>query len=79
MEPNFEKLSPLEIDGLGLDYDVESIMHYTAYMFASDRSKPTLRPKNGDVSLTDLGYGQANAEFTDLDVQKINKFYECPS
>lgn len=79
MEPNFEKLSPTQMDDLGLDYDYRSIMHYTAYMFGKDRSRPTLLPKDRDVSLKDLGYGQMRAVFTDLDLQKINKFYECPS
>lgn len=79
MEQNFEKLSPLVIDDLGLDYDYRSVMHYSSSMFAKDRSQPTLRPKNHEVSLGDLGYGQKYAEFTELDLQKINKFYECDS
>ncbi|XP_035225434.1 zinc metalloproteinase nas-4-like [Stegodyphus dumicola] len=77
MEPNFQKLSPLELNDLGLDYDYRSIMHYTAHMFAVDRSHPTIEPVNHRESLDNLGYGQKYGVFTDLDLQKINKFYEC--
>ncbi|XP_042908023.2 zinc metalloproteinase nas-15 [Parasteatoda tepidariorum] len=77
MEPNFEKLSPLVFDDLGLSYDYSSIMHYRAYMFAQDRSEPTLMPVDHQANIDDLGAGQRDAEFTDLDLQKIKKFYEC--
>ena len=79
MERNFEKLPPQLIDDLGLDYDYRSVMHYTSSMFAIDRSLPTIRPKHNDVSLHDLGYGQKHGEFSELDLQKISKFYECSS
>ncbi|GFV81048.1 metalloendopeptidase [Trichonephila clavipes] len=78
MEPNFEKLYPAEIDDLGLDYDYRSIMHYRAFFFAKDRSLPTLRPSDKQVPLKALGIGQAEGTFSQLDIQKINKFYECP-
>ncbi|GFQ79744.1 zinc metalloproteinase nas-15, partial [Trichonephila clavata] len=78
MEPNFEKLYPAEIDDLGLDYDYRSIMHYRAFMFAKDRSLPTLRPTDNHVPLKALGIGQAEGAFSQLDIKKINKFYECP-
>ncbi|XP_055948393.1 zinc metalloproteinase nas-15-like [Argiope bruennichi] len=77
MEPNFSKMRPSEIDLLDLGYDYESIMHYGAYMFALDRSLPTLKPSNEHVPLRQLGYGQAQGVFSELDIQKINKFYEC--
>ncbi|KAF8796195.1 Zinc metalloproteinase nas-15 like protein [Argiope bruennichi] len=77
MEPNFSKMRPSEIDLLDLGYDYESIMHYGAYMFAQDRSLPTLKPTNEHVPLRQLGYGQAQGVFSELDIQKINKFYEC--
>ncbi|CAL1272250.1 unnamed protein product [Larinioides sclopetarius] len=77
MEPSFVKMRPSEIDLLDLDYDYRSIMHYGAYMFAQDRSLPTLKPTNEHIPLKQLGYGQAAGVFTDLDIQKINKFYEC--
>ncbi|GFT09957.1 zinc metalloproteinase nas-15 [Nephila pilipes] len=78
MEPNFEKLYPVEIDDLGLSYDYRSIMHYSAFMFAKDRSKPTLRPTDEHVPLKALGLGQKEGAFSQLDIQKIRKFYECP-
>ncbi|GFY61963.1 zinc metalloproteinase nas-13 [Trichonephila inaurata madagascariensis] len=78
MEPNFEKLYPAEIDDLSLDYDYRSIMHYRAFFFAKDRSLPTLRPTDKQVPLKALGIGQAEGTFSQLDIQKINKFYECP-
>ncbi|GFV81040.1 metalloendopeptidase [Trichonephila clavipes] len=78
MESNFEKLYPVELNDLGLDYDYRSIMHYKAWSYAKDGSSPTLRPKDDSVPLKALGYGQTEGSFTELDVQKINKFYACP-
>ncbi|GFY61962.1 metalloendopeptidase [Trichonephila inaurata madagascariensis] len=78
MESNFEKLYPVELNDLGLDYDYRSIMHYKAWTFSKDGSSPTLKPKDDSVPLKALGYGQTEGSFTELDVQKINKFYECP-
>ncbi|GFT54880.1 zinc metalloproteinase nas-13, partial [Nephila pilipes] len=78
MESNFEKLYPVELDDLGFDYDYRSIMHYRAWMYSKDGTSPTLRPTDDSVSLKELGYGQDEGVFTDLDIKKINKFYECP-
>ncbi|XP_054713347.1 zinc metalloproteinase nas-14-like [Uloborus diversus] len=63
MEQNFEKLPPWQLDDLSLDYDYKSIMHYSAHMFAKDRSKPTIEPVNHRVPLNKLGYGQKQGVF----------------
>ncbi|GFQ97677.1 zinc metalloproteinase nas-15 [Trichonephila clavata] len=78
MKSHFEKLYPVELNDLGLEYDYRSIMHYRAWMYAKDGSLPTLRPKDDSVSLKTLGDAQTEGIFTELDIQKINKFYECP-
>ncbi|GFQ67593.1 metalloendopeptidase [Trichonephila clavata] len=77
MKPNFEKFSPDEMTDLGLDYDYRSITHYRAWMYAENETLPTLIPKNDSVPLEELGYGLTEGIFTELDIQKINKLYEC--
>ncbi|GBN11396.1 hypothetical protein AVEN_275489-1 [Araneus ventricosus] len=77
METSFEKYRPHEIDTMSLDYDYRSVMHYRPYMYAVDRSYPTLKPSDNQVPLEALGHGQAEGTFTDLDIEKIKTFYEC--
>ena len=55
---------------MGTSYDYESIMHYDMYAF-SKNNKPTIVPKKPGVTI-----GQRKG-FSDLDVYKINKLYEC--
>ncbi|XP_055948433.1 zinc metalloproteinase nas-4-like [Argiope bruennichi] len=76
-QSNFEKYRPSEIDTMGLDYDYRSVMHYEPYMYAADRNHPTLKPSDHQVPLNQLGHGQAEGVFTDLDIEKIKTFYEC--
>ncbi|KAK7125452.1 hypothetical protein R3I93_020965 [Phoxinus phoxinus] len=55
---------------LGLDYDLESILHYGDNYF-SRNGKPTIRPKENGVKIgqrTHLSY---------LDVQRLRKLYQC--
>ncbi|KAG8194532.1 hypothetical protein JTE90_013280 [Oedothorax gibbosus] len=79
MEPHFEKKFPVDIDLLGLGYDYHSVMHYGAWMFAEDITKPTLIPSDNQVPIRELGEGQHKGYLTALDIQKINKFYDCPA
>ncbi|XP_071548913.1 hatching enzyme 1.2-like [Panulirus ornatus] len=45
MEYNFQKYRWGRIQDLGVNYDLGSIMHYGAYAFAKDRTKPTIIPR----------------------------------
>jgi len=58
------------IDLLGLAYDLKSVMHYGERAFSSNGQK-TIEAKNGVSPL-----GNSNG-FTSLDIQKVNKLYEC--
>lgn len=60
------------IDHLGTKYDYGSIMHYSAMAF-SKNGKPTIEPIQKDVKI-----GQRE-KFSDIDLFKINKLYNCPN
>jgi len=49
-------------------YDCQSIMHYSRYAFAIDRSKPTIIPKNANCTITRNG-------LTRTDINAINSLY----
>jgi len=70
LENQFEKEDEGTIDLLDLPYDLKSVMHYSAYAFSSN-GQPTIVGKDGS---TDLGN---NEGFTALDIEKVNKLYEC--
>jgi len=57
-------------DNQGLEYDVKSVMHYHAFSFAKDRTKPTIELLDGSTS----GLGQRNG-FSPLDIEGINMLY----
>ncbi|CAG0887851.1 unnamed protein product [Darwinula stevensoni] len=72
-EHNFEKYSLDEITHLGTEYDYGSVLHYGAYGFAIDPDVPTIDPifaEPGDI-------GQREG-FSENDLIKINRLYECP-
>ncbi|XP_065574210.1 zinc metalloproteinase nas-15-like isoform X2 [Artemia franciscana] len=71
MDYNFRKYSLDKIQYLDENYDTGSIMHYDAYAFARDRSKPTIVPKKDTEKL-----GQRNG-FSKIDLLKLNKLYKC--
>ena len=50
-EGNFNKYPVGYIDMLGQPYDYGSIMHYSAYAFAVDRSQMTIEPKQHGVTI----------------------------
>lgn len=58
---------------LGSKYDFNSIMHYNAYEFATDRSLPTITTKQPGIGLI----GQRFSLST-IDVEKIQLLYGCP-
>jgi len=70
LESQFDKASARDIDLLGLDYDLNSVMHYSEWAFSRNGEK-TIVAKDGTSPL-------GNEEgLTLLDAAKINKLYEC--
>ena len=73
-EHNFNKKTQQVVTGLGLPYDYDGLMHYGAYAFAKDRSKPTIvKIKNTGGSI-----GQRKG-FSATDLKQINLLYDCQS
>ncbi|XP_057379761.1 hatching enzyme 1.2-like isoform X1 [Daphnia carinata] len=70
---NFDKLSTTQVTILGLSYDYGSVMHYPKGAFAIDPSIPVITALIGTPVI-----GQ-RAGFSTLDVQKLNKLYNCAS
>ncbi|XP_064594609.1 zinc metalloproteinase nas-15-like isoform X2 [Liolophura sinensis] len=70
-EHDFNKHSSSDMDLLGQPYDYGSVMHYGAYAFAKDRSKPTLTPKKSGVTI-----GQ-RVGLSREDIKKIQLLYGC--
>lgn len=56
---------------LGQPYDYGSIMHYSAYAFAIDRSIKTIIPKQPGVTI-----GQ-RIRLSDTDIKEIQLLYDC--
>ncbi len=54
-------------------YDYESIMHYPADAFAKDKSKPTIKCKNGSI-ISNCNFG-SNYIFSSKDITGINSVY----
>ncbi|CAG0900139.1 unnamed protein product [Darwinula stevensoni] len=69
----FEKYSLDEITHLGTEYDYGSVMHYGPYGFAIDPDIPTIVPIFAELG--DIGQREG---FSDNDILKINRLYECP-
>jgi meprin B len=70
-EGNFNKYPVGYIDMLGQPYDYDSVMHYSAYAFAIDRSKPTIVPKQSGAQI-----GQRTHLCT-IDIREIQLLYGC--
>ncbi|XP_041364712.1 astacin-like [Gigantopelta aegis] len=70
-EHNFDKYSTSMVDTQGINYDYESVMHYSAYSFAIDRRKPTIIPKRSGVVI-----GQ-RTHLSPSDILEIQKYYGC--
>ena len=68
-EHNFNKCDGCDLQGL--PYDTGSLMHYHAYSFAIDSSKPTITLKNGG---SPKSIGQLNG-FSESDLTGINNLY----
>ncbi|ODM99608.1 Zinc metalloproteinase nas-14 [Orchesella cincta] len=63
--------------GSGFPYDIRSIMHYSAFLFARDNCEPTIYPVDSDLDVCDLGIGNGKGGMTKCDAAKINKLYKC--
>ncbi|XP_061196734.1 uncharacterized protein LOC133205009 [Saccostrea echinata] len=68
---NFDKLSSMEVDTLGITYDYGSVMHYSKTAF-SRNGNPTLLP----IRNTKAEIGQRHG-FSQLDIDKVNTLYRC--
>ncbi|XP_071522305.1 zinc metalloproteinase nas-15-like [Panulirus ornatus] len=51
MEHNFQPLAPGEVQTLGVEYDLGSVMHYGSRAFASDVKEPTIVPKESGIEI----------------------------
>nr|AQM58334.1 venom astacin-like protein 3 [Pristhesancus plagipennis] len=72
---NFEKASEKEYTTFGLDYNFESVMHYSPYSFSINKKVPTIIPKvKVDINLI----GQRKAA-TPMDLKKLRLMYGCKS
>nr|QNH72418.1 toxin candidate TRINITY_DN34308_c0_g1_i1 [Pachycerianthus maua] len=71
MEDQFDRYSDDYVNTLGLDYDLDSIMHYGKKSFSVDGVKQTLEAI-GDPT-RDLG----GNTLTNADINKINAVYDC--
>ncbi|PIO76054.1 astacin [Teladorsagia circumcincta] len=67
----FDKYSLSMVNHLETEYDYGSVMHYAPTAF-SKNGKPTIEPRKKGVEI-----GQ-RLGFSDLDLYKINKLYNCP-
>ena len=70
-ERNFDRLPVDLVDTLGVQYDYESIMHYSRTAF-SVNGQPTVLPKRDPFA----NLGQRDG-FSHSDILKINKLYRC--
>jgi hypothetical protein len=71
MEVNFAVRSSVEAHSANLPYDFGSVMHYRAETFSRDGTSPTLVPLKDGVFI-----GQRE-RFSQLDLAKLNRLYDC--
>ncbi|XP_054747410.1 dorsal-ventral patterning protein tolloid [Anastrepha obliqua] len=76
-ESNFNKLSPVEVDSLGLPYDYNSIMHYSKNTFAKNGYVETIQPIG--LSKTQQNEIGQRLHISDGDILKVNLLYKCSS
>ncbi|KDR19395.1 zinc metalloproteinase nas-13-like isoform X2 [Zootermopsis nevadensis] len=68
-ENNFNKYNASSITNFGVEYDYDSVLHYSAYSFSKNGEK-TIEPKDENVEI-----GQ-RAGFSKKDIEKLSKMYE---
>lgn len=69
---NFEMLSETEISSYGVDYDINSVLHYSAYAFASNPNSPTIESRTSSALTEKMGQRDG---FSKGDIEKINAMY----
>ena len=74
---DFQIYSSADIDHLGFEYDLRSVMHYESSAGAIESDSQTLKPLDASISDRELGLGKKLGYLTQLDKLKLNKFYEC--
>jgi meprin B len=73
-EGNFTKSSTAYT---AMPYDYGSIMQYSAFSFAKDNSKPTVKPINCEPNCPPISSLGANTGFTLLDQKQAADMYHC--
>lgn len=68
-EHNFNKYADDVVSDFGIEYDYASVMHYSALAF-SKNTKPTIEPLRDGVEIG------LRRNFSDSDVEKINRMYQ---
>lgn len=58
---------------VGTDYDYGSVMHSDAFAYAKSRDKPSMVKKL--TAGPEIGQ---RAGFSEMDILKINRLYNCP-
>jgi len=76
-QSNFDKNIGSWNNWMNFSYDYRSVMHYSSNAFSRSPVLHTLRPKNSQVRLRELGRAKTVGTLTELDKLKINAFYEC--
>ncbi|XP_046443279.1 low choriolytic enzyme-like [Daphnia pulex] len=67
---NFNTNDASKVTTLGLPYDYDSVMHYSRYAFAIDKTRPTITPvPNENVEIGN------RRKFSSLDLLKLNALY----
>lgn len=74
---NFNKLTPLEVNSLGEDYDYGSIMHYARNTFARATYVDTILPRKKPEMEVRPEIGQ-RVRLSPGDIAQANKLYKCP-
>ncbi|XP_076330270.1 astacin-like metalloprotease toxin 1 [Tachypleus tridentatus] len=70
----FEKLQPWENNYLNEDFDYKSVMLYGETAFSKDSVSHSVKPKKAVLV---IGPVWEKPGFSDSDVRRINKLYEC--
>ncbi|KAF2358176.1 Peptidase M12A [Trinorchestia longiramus] len=70
---NFQKYDFKGLQHVGTQYDFESLMHYSPYAFAKNRSVPTVEPKEGQHEV-----GQRRG-LSSNDLHRLMELYPCPN
>jgi len=73
-EDQFKRYNWQDIDDLGLDYDYQSIMHYSRKAF-SKNNLPTIQAINDP----NMDFGNSNDRMSVKDIAEVNALYDCKS